>query len=35
MQSLCLARAHLFTIARECPQFIVGLLDMEALPSCG
>jgi len=35
MQSLCLARAHLFTIARECPQFIAGLLDMEALPSCG
>jgi hypothetical protein len=35
MQSLCLARAHLFTIARECPEFIVGLLDMEALPSCG
>ncbi|WP_242446027.1 HAMP domain-containing protein [Sphingopyxis lindanitolerans] len=35
MQALCLARAHLFTIARECPQFIAGLLDMEALPSCG
>ncbi|MGV7120981.1 HAMP domain-containing protein [Sphingopyxis sp. 550A] len=35
MQSLCLARAHLFTIARECPEFIVGLLDMKALPSCG
>jgi len=31
MQSLCLARPHLFTIARECPEFIVGLLDMQAL----
>lgn len=29
--SLCLGRPHLFTIARECPDFIVGLLDMKAL----
>ena len=31
MRSLCLVRPHLFTIARECPGFIVGLLDMEAI----
>lgn len=33
-RSLCLVRPHLFTIARECPEFIVGLLDMEALRAC-
>ena len=31
LRSLRLVRPHLFTIARECPEFIVGLLDMEAL----
>lgn len=29
--ALCLARPYLFTIARECPDFIVGLIDIEAL----
>ncbi len=26
---LCLAKPHLFTIARECPDFIVGLAALE------
>lgn len=34
MHSLCLARPHLFTIARECPEFIVALLDLGSLQSC-
>lgn len=29
--ALCLARPYIFTIARECPDFIVGLIDIEAL----
>ena len=31
LDALCLAKPHLFTIARECPDFIVGLIDIEAL----
>jgi hypothetical protein len=27
--ALCLAKPHLFTIARECPDFIVGLAALE------
>lgn len=27
-ETLCLARPHLFTIARECPDFIVGLASL-------
>ena len=34
LESLTLARPHLFTIARECPDFIVALLDLGALPPC-
>ncbi|WP_138921262.1 Crp/Fnr family transcriptional regulator [Novosphingobium pentaromativorans] len=29
-QVLCLARPHLFTIARECPDFVVGLAAIRA-----
>lgn len=29
--ALCLAKPYIFTIARECPDFIVGLIDIEAL----
>lgn len=35
LETLTLVRPHLFTLARECPDFIVGLIDMEALPPCG
>jgi hypothetical protein len=28
VDALCLAKPHLFTIARECPDFIVGLTDL-------
>lgn len=31
LDALCLAKPHLFTIARECPDFIVGLIDIEAM----
>lgn len=31
LDALCLAKPHIFTIARECPDFIVGLIDIEAL----
>lgn len=27
--ALCLAKPHLFTIARECPDFVVGLTELE------
>lgn len=30
-KALCLAKPHLFTIARECPDFIVGLAALEDL----
>lgn len=30
LHALCLAKPHIFTIARECPDFIVGLMDIEA-----
>lgn len=33
--TLCLARPHLFTIARECPDFIVGLAALRARPTTG
>lgn len=26
LEALCLAKSHLFTIARECPDFIIGLV---------
>ncbi|MHA7819561.1 MAG: cyclic nucleotide-binding domain-containing protein [Erythrobacter sp.] len=28
LEGLCLAKPHLFTLARECPDFIVGLAAM-------
>lgn len=31
LDALCLAKPHIFTIARECPDFIVGLMDIETL----
>lgn len=31
LRALCLAKPHLFTIARECPDFIVGMVDMQAI----
>lgn len=31
-QTLCLSKPHLFTIARECPDFIVGLAALRAEP---
>lgn len=30
LNALCLAKPYIFTIARECPDFIVGLIDIEA-----
>lgn len=30
LDALCLAKSHLFTIARECPDFIVGLASLGA-----
>jgi hypothetical protein len=30
LEALCLAKSHLFTIARECPDFIVGLASLGA-----
>ena len=30
VDALCIAKPHLFTIARECPDFIVGLTALEA-----
>ena len=29
VEALCLAKPHLFTLARECPDFIVGLAALE------
>ena len=29
IESVCIAKPHLFTIARECPDFIVGLAALE------
>ena len=29
LKALCLAKPHLFTIARECPDFVVGLASLE------
>lgn len=31
LHALCLAKPHLFTIARECPDFIAGLVDIQAI----
>jgi signal-transduction protein with cAMP-binding, CBS, and nucleotidyltransferase domain len=31
LRALCLAKPHLFTIARECPEFIAGLVDIQAI----
>ena len=28
LEALCLAKPHLFTIARECPDFVVGLVAL-------
>jgi len=30
LEALCLAKPHLFTIARECPDFVVGLVALES-----
>lgn len=30
LEALCLAKSHLFTIARECPDFVVGLASLGA-----
>ncbi len=30
LDALCLAKTHLFTIARECPDFVVGLASLGA-----
>ena len=29
VEALCIAKPHLFTLARECPDFIVGLAALE------
>lgn len=31
LEALCLARPHLFTIARECPDFIAALVDLRRI----
>jgi hypothetical protein len=31
LRALCLAKPHLFTIARECPEFIAALVDLKAI----
>lgn len=31
LQALCLPKPHIFTIARECPDFIAALLDFKAM----
>lgn len=30
LEALCLAKPHLFTLARECPDFLVGLAALES-----
>lgn len=31
LQALCLPKPHVFTLARECPDFIAALLDFKAI----
>lgn len=32
LAALVIAKPHVFTIARECPEFVVGLRDLKAAP---